>query len=69
MESSEPQDEVGPRRAAIKHVQEWLRPYIDPTTSLADELIAERRAEVLREEQESRRGMPADGRVHHDPDD
>ena len=41
------------RRAAIKKVQALIRKYIpDASCSLADELIAERRQEVAREERE-----------------
>ena len=41
------------RRAAIKKVQARVRKYIpDPSRSLADELIAERRQEAAREERE-----------------
>lgn len=41
------------RQAAIKRVQAMVRKYIaDPSRSLADELIAERREEAAREERE-----------------
>ena len=41
------------RQAAIKRVQDMVRKYIpDASRSLADELIAERREEAAREEQE-----------------
>lgn len=36
-------------RGAIKHVQEIARPHLPVDRSLADELIAERRAEAARE--------------------
>jgi AbrB family looped-hinge helix DNA binding protein len=38
----------------IRRVQESMRPYIVPGKSIVDELIAERRAEVAREEAEAR---------------
>lgn len=41
------------RQAAIKRVQAMVRKYIpDESRSLADELIAERRAEAAREERD-----------------
>lgn len=38
----------------IRRVQERMKPYIVPGQSVVDELIAERRAEVAREEEELR---------------
>ena len=38
----------------IKRAQELARPYVRPGVSMADELIAERRTEVAREEEELR---------------
>ena len=41
-------------RQAIKRAQEMVRRYVPEGRSLSDELIAERRAEVEREEREER---------------
>ena len=35
--------------AAIRRAQEMVRQYVDPARNLTDELIAERRAEAVRE--------------------
>ena len=35
--------------AALRRIQEWLRPYAREGVSIVDELIAERRAEAERE--------------------
>lgn len=40
---------VRPRRDVLKHIQAVLRPYAPANGSVADELIAERRAEAGRE--------------------
>lgn len=40
-------------RAAIRRIQEMLKPYRSETGSVVDELIAERRAEAAREEREN----------------
>ena len=39
-------------RAAIRRIQEMLKPYRSETGSIVDEFIAEKRAEAAREEQE-----------------
>lgn len=44
---------------AIRRVQERAKPYIVPGRLLSDELIAERRAEVAREEEELRQWQAA----------
>jgi AbrB family looped-hinge helix DNA binding protein len=46
-------------RQAIGRAQELARPYIRPGISLVDELIAERRAENARDEEESRAMGPS----------
>ena len=43
----------------IRRVQERVKPYIIPGRSMVDELIAERRTEVAREEQELREWQAA----------
>lgn len=45
------------RREALRRVQDWVRslPGYDPGRSMADELIAERRAEVREEAAERRK--------------
>ena len=40
---------VRPRRDILKHIQAVLRPYAPAEGSVADELIAERRAEAARD--------------------
>ena len=44
---------------AIRRVQERAKPYIIPGRLMSDELIAERRAEVAREEEELREWQAA----------
>ncbi len=48
----EPMSEC-PRRAAIRRIREDLRRIVPAGVSLADELIADRRAEAAREEAEA----------------
>lgn len=40
---------VRPRRDVLKHIQTMLRPYAPAAGSVADELIADRRAEAARD--------------------
>ena len=51
---------IRPALSAIQRVQERLKPFRDPDRLMSDELIADRRAEVAREEM-SDRGDLADG--------
>lgn len=51
---------IRPVLSAIQRVQERLKPFRDPDRLMSDELIADRRAEVAREEM-SDRGESADG--------
>ena len=39
---------------AIRHTQEWVAKHVPPAVSLVDELIAERRAENTKDEEEAR---------------
>jgi AbrB family looped-hinge helix DNA binding protein len=41
-------------REGVRRVQELMKPYIIPGQSIVDELIAERRAENARDEEEAR---------------
>jgi hypothetical protein len=43
----------------VRRVQERIKPYIIPGRSAVDEVIAERRAEVAREEEELRQWQAA----------
>jgi AbrB family looped-hinge helix DNA binding protein len=53
IESDENGVRLGSPRQALRKIQELVRRYVPEGVSLADELIAERRAEAVREEAEA----------------